>query len=98
MSGVAYSGGTGNRIARVEVSTDGGASWTSADMLPEVVPDDSSSSFGWVRWMVRIPLIEGRAEVVCRATDAEGVTQPEVSPKQRGYLYNGWCRVNIAAS
>ena len=30
-------------------------------------------------------------------TDVAGTTQPEVAPKQRGYVYNGWSRVSITA-
>ncbi len=101
VKGVAYGGGTGTPIARVEVSTDGGASWTPARVhTDEILEDGSSKSFGWVRWTARV--INGSGDggdeemrVCCRATDAQGISQIEVSPKQRGYLYNGWHSVVV---
>jgi len=91
--GVAYSGGSGNSIARVEVSSDDGKSWSEATIkTEEVKKDQSSKSFGWVRWTAEVPRT---AQVCCRATDTEGKTQCEISPKQRGYLYNGWSKVKV---
>lgn len=96
VSGIAYSGGSGRAVARVDVSTDAGKSWIGAALnQAEVMCDDSSASFGWVRWTAEVPLGPGPTEVVARATDAAGITQPKVAPKQRGYLYNGWSRVTI---
>lgn len=98
--GIAYSGGSGRAVARVDVSTDGGKNWIGATLhYDEVLRDDSSASFGWVRWTAQVPLRcreHGPTEVVARATDAAGTVQPEVAPKQRGYLYNGWSRVSVA--
>jgi hypothetical protein len=37
----------------------------------------------------------GRCVVCCRAFDVDGQSQPRVSAKQRGYLYNGWFRVEL---
>jgi len=98
VSGVAYSGGTGNSIARVEVSTNNGETWTEAKIMNEEIEKDGShKNFGWVRWNVTIDKGESgvKKEVCCRATDAEGKTQAEISPKQRGYLYNGWSKVAL---
>ena len=102
VSGVAYSGGSGNAIARVEISTNGGESWADATMhVAEVKEDGSHSHFGWVRWSASIPMRPGRAvghgetSVCCRATDAEGITQREAPAKERGYVYNGWSKVNV---
>ena len=39
-----------------------------------------------------------RCSVCCRAFDANGQSQPRVSQKQRGYLYNGWFKVNLAVA
>ena len=98
VSGVAYSGGSGNAIARVEVSKDGGQSWAEAKVkAEEVKPDDSSKSFGWVRWEAEVEVEKGQDKTVvcCRATDTEGKTQLEISPKERGYIYNGWSKVKV---
>jgi sulfite oxidase len=54
-SGVAYSGGSGTAIARVECSVDGGDTWSEATLLTEeIARDDSLGNFGWVRWTVQI--------------------------------------------
>ena len=97
VKGVAYSGGSGNAIAKVEVSTDEGESWQPAEIhSEEIVQDGSRKKFGWVRWTAtastlgRGTALDGKIKVCCRATDAEGTTQIKVAPKQRGYLYNGW--------
>ena len=97
LNGVAYSGGTGNKIARVEVSTDNGKNWQEAQLkTEEVLKDGSRSHFGWVRWTASVVApTQGSSTVVCRATDSEGITQVEVSPKQKGYLFNGWSKMKI---
>ena len=58
-------------IDRVEVSCDGGRTWTVADLEPR-------RQWAWqrfaYRWMPRQP---GRTRVLARATDVMGRTQPE---------------------
>ena len=39
----------------------------------------------------------GGTTIMCRATDESGITQPKVSPKQRGYLYNGYNEIIITS-
>ena len=102
VSGVAYSGGSGNAIARVEISTNDGESWADATMhVAEVKEDGSHSHFGWVRWSATIPIQPASAErrkrtsICCRATDAEGNTQCEAPAKERGYVFNGWSKVRV---
>eukprot|EP00041_Stephanoeca_diplocostata_P026166 m.698567 g.698567 ORF g.698567 m.698567 type:complete len:625 (-) comp22902_c0_seq9:503-2377(-) len=57
VEGVAYSGGSGNRITTVEVSGDNGLTWTAAAIRDEeVIKDDSSRHHGWVRWAATCPL------------------------------------------
>lgn len=101
VGGVAYSGGTGNAIARVEVSADGGKCWSEATLqASEVVADGSHKSFGWVRWVanLEVEVSSGAVavDVCCRATDTAGTTQSEKPAKERGYLYNGWSKVQVA--
>ena len=98
VSGVAYGGGSGNAIARVEVSTDGGASWSDAVIkTEEVVADGSLGNFGWVRWSAELVATNKTTttSVCCRATDVEGNTQREVSAKERGYCFSGWHFVEV---
>ena len=57
-------------------------------------------NFGWVRWELELEssLVMNKGTHVtlcCRATDTEGITQPEVSTKHRGYLYNGWSKLDL---
>ena len=102
VSGVAYSGGTGNEIAKVEVSPDGGMTWQTAELKrDEILEDESQKNFGWVRWEAKIARpgsADETATVCCRATDTDGNEQQEISPKQRGYLYNGWHKVQVCGS
>jgi mono/diheme cytochrome c family protein len=82
ISGFAWSG-TG-RIARVEVSADGGASWTAARLLE---PNDPRA---WVRWSLlwQAPG-NGSYTLMSRATDESGAVQPvTVEWNRLGYGYN----------
>ena len=97
LKGVAYGGGSGLAVKRVEVSSDDGATWRDATLLKEAAPDDSAGAYGWVRWSLDAPLA-GSATFVCRATDAVGTTQPEVAPKNRGYIFNGWSKKTVVAA
>ena len=63
------------RIERVEVSTDGGASWDRA------VIGGAASPYAWVPWSFTWHAeVPGDFELRCRATDAEGNTQPLDQP------------------
>ena len=58
-------------VSSVEVSTDGGKSWTAATMV------DSPTRFAWIRWTSDISAKAGETlQVVCRATDSTGRVQP----------------------
>ena len=52
--------------------------------------------YGWVRFEPDLQVDDSNSSslrsttVRCRATNVAGAQQPELSPKQRGYLYNGW--------
>ncbi len=68
LGGVAYSGDRG--IKAVEVSTDNGATWTSAQVKPPL------GKFTWVLWAaVWRPTAPGEYAVRVRATDATGTVQ-----------------------
>jgi sulfane dehydrogenase subunit SoxC len=78
-------------IAAVEVSTDGGTTWTAAAL--EAPPDEAAWT-GWhVMWEVDTP---GSLELCCRATDAAGHTQP-LTPVWNlgGYAVNAVHRVPV---
>lgn len=86
--GWAWSAGCG--IARVEVSADGGASWRTAELGPDMGPR-AWRGFRW-RWSAT----QGRHVLLARATDCAGATQPITAPfNTRGYLNNGAHRVEV---
>jgi len=75
-------------IARVTVSTDGGASWQVARM---VGPNEPSA---WVTWELSWTQPgAGSQEVWVRATDSRGDTQPDAAPlNDDGYLFSAMVR------
>jgi DMSO/TMAO reductase YedYZ molybdopterin-dependent catalytic subunit len=58
-------------IARVDVSTDDGASWEAAHLEP-----DDLGPWAWRRWRFDWNAEPGRHVLACRASDAEGNEQP----------------------
>lgn len=107
VKGIAWGGGSGEPIVGVEVSADGGRTWTKARLLTdEGAADDAHKRWSWVRWQCDlrlsgpIPSVPGRREslqLCCRAVDARGNAQPERMHKAGGYLNNAWHRVNVRA-
>ncbi|MEV5574702.1 sulfite oxidase [Spirillospora sp. NPDC052269] len=77
--------GTG-RVERVEVSTDGGAHWQAVQLHGD--PD------AWALWSLRWrPPAPGRYELLARATDDTGHTQPDAEPpNDNGYLFGAVVR------
>jgi len=77
----------------------------------EVVKNDSSRFHGWVRWDFvadKMPsdfvrgtdqqtgtFSSGELTILCRATAADGTTQPAVGPTNGGYLYNGYHKMVV---
>jgi DMSO/TMAO reductase YedYZ molybdopterin-dependent catalytic subunit len=86
--GHAWSGHT--PLAKVELSIDGGASWQAAELGP--LPD----TFAWRRFTATIaPLPAGSIEIIARASDAAGRSQPpdSVPWNPKGYCNNTVHRV-----
>jgi Oxidoreductase molybdopterin binding domain/Mo-co oxidoreductase dimerisation domain len=68
IAGIAFAGDRG--ISKVEVSTDGGASWEQAVVKPAL------STISWVLWQHRWrPAQPGKHRLLVRATDGRGQTQ-----------------------
>ncbi len=91
VSGHAFAG-CGRTVTRVEVSADGGATWTAAQLLEDAGP--------WARrrWTATVPVRRGRAELVARAWDNAAATQPEHAAEiwnAKGYMNNSWARVAL---
>jgi DMSO/TMAO reductase YedYZ molybdopterin-dependent catalytic subunit len=70
LSGRAWSGRA--PVTRVEVSTDGGARWAEA----ELAPADPVHPFAWRAWSCTWAAEPGSTELLVRATDEAGGTQP----------------------
>jgi len=81
------------RVERVDVSTDGGRTWRTADLEPE------KSRWTWRRWEARVDLPAGSHELICRAWDSAAQTQPEDAAQVwnfKGYMNNAWHRVGVS--
>jgi DMSO/TMAO reductase YedYZ molybdopterin-dependent catalytic subunit len=88
VAGVAWAGDRG--VDRVEVSPDGGQTWSEAELRQPIGP------LSWRQWIYRwTPERSGEAVVMCRATDGDGATQTEnrVPPHPAGAT--GYHRVTV---
>lgn len=82
-------------ITSVQVSADGGKSWQDASIEQPPTP------FAWYRWKTHVDLDAGEHQLMVRATDAEGRTQPmdgTVRWNPKGYEWNGVDRVTVTVS
>jgi DMSO/TMAO reductase YedYZ molybdopterin-dependent catalytic subunit len=80
--GAAWAGES--EIAKVEISTDGGKTWTEAKLLGK------SQALTWRLWEYNWQAPKaGKHALVARATDQRGRTQPvERDPNRRSYMIN----------
>eukprot|EP01034_Spumella_vulgaris_P021989 gene21989-28076_t len=99
--GYAYSGG-GRGIIRVDVSADGGATWTTA-ALGEGSEQPLHRAWGWTFWEAELsPPADATGksvEVICKATDASYNVQPDSIEgiwNLRGINNNAWHRVSVS--
>ena len=77
-------------IISVDVSSDGGTSWHSAEIDP--APGDGA----WQEWRYTWHATPGDHELSCRATDSSGNTQPLRSEwNYGGYINNAVHRVSV---
>jgi DMSO/TMAO reductase YedYZ molybdopterin-dependent catalytic subunit len=82
--GVAFAGK--RAIRGVDVSTDGGKTWSAAQF---VGPD--LGRFAWRTFVHAANLNPGTYTIASRASDTTGATQPEMfEENERGYGHNGW--------
>ncbi len=82
----------GHYVERVELSSDGGATWTRATFLDQPQP------WTWCFWEVIAPLAPGAHELIVRASDSAGCTQPADLRQVwnwKGYVNNAWHRVTV---
>jgi len=93
VQGYAMAGGD-RHIERVDVSVNGGQTWTSAGLSP------ARWRWVWQLWQATLDLPAGRHQLVARAWDSAANTQPEsVAPlwNFKGYMNNAWHRVEVRA-
>jgi DMSO/TMAO reductase YedYZ molybdopterin-dependent catalytic subunit len=90
LSGRAWSGRA--PVTGVEISVDGGDTWDTAVLAPE----DPSHPYAWRAWSYEWAAAPGRSELLTRATDAEGGTQPvEADWNRQGMANNLVQRVPV---
>jgi DMSO/TMAO reductase YedYZ molybdopterin-dependent catalytic subunit len=80
VNGLAWSGA--GKISQVEVSADDGVSWRAATV------DSTGSNYDWAMWQVAFLFDRpGAVNLIARATDAAGNTQPTTRDARRVDLY-----------
>jgi hypothetical protein len=92
LEGRAWSGGA--ELASVEVSTDGGASWSPAELGPS-----SLGRWAWRAWSFDWDATPGEHELCSRATTVHGSSQPLEAPwNLGGYANNAVQRIAVTVA
>src|SRR5579863_7162417 len=89
--GYAFAGGE-RYVARVDVSLDGGGSWSQAELLEDL------GTWAWRHWRITVDLEPGDHEILVRAWDSSAATQPENAARlwnPKGYANNACPRVRV---
>ncbi|MDX6714726.1 MAG: sulfite oxidase [Baekduia sp.] len=92
--GYAFAGGE-RHVARVDVSLDGGTTWSQADLL------DDLGQWAWRHWRITVTLAPGEHEILVRAWDSSAATQPEDEAalwNPKGYVNTARPRVRVLAA
>jgi sulfite oxidase len=77
-------------VVKVEVSTDGGATWSAAKLGHE------QGHYAWRLWSYEWKAKGGDYAILSRATDSQGRTQPDTPVwNPSGYLYNAVDQVKV---
>jgi sulfite oxidase len=91
--GHAFAGGE-RHVARVDVSLDGGASWSQAELLEDL------GRWAWRQWRITVDLAPGEHEILVRAWDSSAATLPEADAalwNPKGYVNNARPRIRVHA-
>jgi sulfite oxidase len=92
--GYAFAGGE-RHVARVDVSVDGAATWSQAELLEDL------GDWAWRHWRITVELAPGEHEILVRAWDSSAATQPEDEAalwNPKGYVNNARPRVRVRAA
>lgn len=84
--------GEGREVELVELSVDNGATWINASLFA------GSQPWTWCFWRASINLDPGVHQIIVRAWDSSGRTQPRDIARVwnwKGYLNHAWHRVRI---
>jgi sulfite oxidase len=85
-------GGREHEVARVEVSADGGTTWTAATL------DAPGGPWSWSFWRATVQVAPGAQTLVARAWDAAGGCQPSELAEVwnvKGYANTAWHRIPV---
>jgi sulfite oxidase len=91
--GYAFAGGD-RSVERVDVSTDGGASWSPATLL------DDLGRWAWRQWRITLDLPPGEHRILVRGWDSSAATQPEDEAalwNPKGYVNNARPEITVRA-
>lgn len=89
VQGVAMGGSSA--VTQIEVTADGGRRWQTASLTGA-----DFGPFAWRLFEITLTLPAGHTELACRATNAAGQQQPEITTDNTGYFVNGWREHRIA--
>ena len=92
IGGIAFAGDRG--ISKVEVSTDGGETWTEAT----IVENPGPAGLSWVIWSMPWDAKEGAYDLVVRATDGMGELQTEERAPELPDGASGWHRISVGVA
>jgi hypothetical protein len=88
IAGVAFAGERG--VGVVQISADGGKSWQPVQVETPDAPNV------WSRWVTRwIPQASGTFQILVRAVDGKGETQPSSSAPPFPDGASGWHSVDV---
>ncbi len=83
-------GAEGRTVKNVELSTDGGQTWSEAKTVSPI------KNFCWILWTGDVNVTAQTERLIVRATDSAGQTQPrEMAWNAKGYQYNAWHQVRL---
>ncbi|KAE8892472.1 Sulfite oxidase [Phytophthora fragariae] len=99
VKGYAWSGG-GRNIIRVDISVDGGKTWTPAELHESGKHQKYNRAWAWTPWELDVEVPPGtkKLDILCKAVDASYNVQPDtIAPiwNMRGVLNNAWHRVHV---